>query len=45
MTRGDVQRTQDGMAFSLRYDSLPENLHSVQLILKKTGDIVQITVK
>lgn len=45
LSRGDVHRTQDGMAFSLRYDSLPDNLHSVQLILKKTGDIVQITVK
>lgn len=45
LSRGDVHRTQDGMAFSLRYDSLPENLHSVQLILKKTGDTVQIPVK
>lgn len=32
-------------AFSLAYDALPENLQSLQLILKKTGDTVQIPVK
>ncbi|SEO38516.1 hypothetical protein [Paenibacillus sp. OV219] len=32
-------------AFSMRYASLPENLQSVQLIIKKTGDTVQIPVK
>lgn len=43
--KSDVHRTKDGKVFSLRFDSLPENLHSVQLILKKTGDTVQIPVK
>ncbi|KRE30259.1 DUF4179 domain-containing protein [Paenibacillus sp. Soil522] len=32
-------------AFSLQYDVLPENLQSLQLIFKKTGDTVQIPVK
>lgn len=32
-------------AFSMKYDALPENLQSLKLILKKTGDTVQIPVK
>ncbi|MDQ0888583.1 hypothetical protein QFZ81_003671 [Paenibacillus sp. V4I9] len=35
-------RTQE---FSLQYPALPENLHSLQLIFKKTGDTVQIPIK
>jgi len=32
-------------AFSMEYEALPEDLQSLQLILKKTGETVQIPVK
>ncbi|WP_010268144.1 DUF4179 domain-containing protein [Paenibacillus senegalensis] len=35
----------DTGAFSMEYDALPENLQSLQLILKNTGETVQIPVK
>jgi len=31
--------------FSMEFDALPENLHSLQLIVKKTSETVQIPVK
>jgi hypothetical protein len=44
--RGEAHRTQNGgYVFTLRYDSLPINLQSIQLVLKKNRDIVEIPVK
>ncbi|GAA3409474.1 DUF4179 domain-containing protein [Paenibacillus hodogayensis] len=41
---GSLWQPQTG-AYSYRYDALPENLQSLELVLKKTGDTVQIPVK
>lgn len=45
--RGDIniKPSKNGYIFTLRYDPLPENLKSVQLVLKENGETLEIPVK
>jgi len=43
--RSDAQRSQNGYTFTLRYESLPEKLDSMQLVLKEHGGKVEIPMK
>lgn len=43
--RNEFHLSQNGYAFTIRYDSLPENLQSTQLVLNEYGQKVEIPIK
>ncbi|RIX52796.1 DUF4179 domain-containing protein [Paenibacillus nanensis] len=40
-----INESKNGYTFTLRYDPLPEKLHSVQLVLKENGETIEIPLK
>jgi hypothetical protein len=41
----NINQSQNGYTFTLRYDPLPEDLRSVQLVLEENGEIIEIPIK